>query len=88
MPNSRIVLMLPEDVEPEVMQGIVYMGIYDIHKVKQISISQIPELLSQRKSYADYGVRTLPVPTKESNKSEIEIDDEEEKSKKILPFRV
>ncbi|HHV34403.1 MAG TPA: hypothetical protein GXX59_02335 [Syntrophomonadaceae bacterium] len=87
VPNSRIVLMLPEDVEPEVMQGIVYMGIYDIHKVKQISISQIPELLSQRKSYADYGVRTLPVPTKESNKSEIEIDDEEEKSKKILPFK-
>jgi hypothetical protein len=86
MPNSRIVLMLPEDAEPEVMQGIVYMGIYDIHKVKQISISQIPELLSQRKSYADYGI-SLPMPSKESNKSEIEIDDEEEKNAKRLPLK-
>jgi hypothetical protein len=87
VPNSRIVLMLPEDVEPEVIQGIVYMGIYDIHKVKRISISQIPELLTQRKSYADYGVNTLPMPTKESGKSEIEIRDEEDKGKKRLNIK-
>jgi hypothetical protein len=62
VPDSRIVLILPETVDPEVIQGTIYMGIYDIHEVKQISISQIPELLSQRKSYADYGVKTLPVP--------------------------
>lgn len=87
VPDSRIVLILPETVDPEVIQGTIYMGIYDIHEVKQISISQIPELLSQRKSYADYGVKTLPVPTKESSKAEIEIEDEEEKSKKTLPFK-
>lgn len=86
-PNSRIVLLLPEMVEPEVIQGTLYMGIYDIHEVKQIAISKIPELLSQRKSYADYGVKTLPVPTKESSKAEIEIEDEEEKNKKTLPFK-
>jgi hypothetical protein len=87
VPDSRIVLILPETVDPEVIQGTIYMGIYDIHEVKQISISQIPELLSQRKSYADYGVKTLPVPTKESSKAEIEIEDEEEKNKKTLPFK-
>jgi len=87
VPDSRIVLILPETVDPEVIQGTIYMGIYDIHEVKQISISQIPELLSQRKSYADYGVRTMPVPIKESSKAEIEIEDEEEKSKKTLPFK-
>jgi len=86
-PNSRIVLILPEAAEPEVIQGTIYMGIYDIHEVKQISISQIPELLSQRKSYADYGVKTLPMPTKETGKSEVEIDDSEEKSNKISPFK-
>ena len=63
------------------------MGIYDIHKVKRISISQIPELLTQRKSYADYGVNTLPMPTKESGKSEIEIRDEEDKGKKRLNIK-
>lgn len=87
VPDSRIVLILPETVDPEVIQGTIYMGIYDIHEVKQISISQIPELLSQRKNYADYGVKTLPVPTKESSKAEIEIEDEEEKNKKTLPFK-
>lgn len=87
VPDSRIVLILPETVDPEVIQGTIYMGIYDIHEVKQISISQIPELLSQRKSYADYGVRTMPVPIKESSKAEIEIEDEEEKTKKTLPFK-
>lgn len=87
VPDSRIVLILPETVDPEVIQGTIYMGIYDIHEVKQISISQIPELLSQRKSYADYGARTMPVPIKESSKAEIEIEDEEEKNKKTLPFK-
>jgi len=58
VPDSRIVLILPETVDPEVIQGTIYMGIYDIHEVKQISISQIPELCLKEKAMLIMGQDT------------------------------
>jgi len=86
-PNSRIVLLVPETIDPEVVQRVIYMGIYDVHMISKIAISEIPELLSQRKSYADYGVETLPMPTKASGKAEIEVEEEKEETKKTPPFK-
>lgn len=64
-PESRIVLILPESVEPEVFQNVLYMGIPDVYKMDSISLNRIPEMLSTRKKIDDFGLSTLPVPAGE-----------------------
>ncbi len=57
-------IVLPESVEPEVLQSILYMGIYDVYKTGSVSMERLPEMLSARKDIKDFGLSTLPVPRK------------------------
>lgn len=86
-PDSRIVLILPESVEPEAYQKILYMGIYDVHKTDSISMPQLPELLSVRKDATDFGLNTLPVPAGKSGRREIALKTRKKDKKSRVVFR-
>ncbi len=86
-PDSRIVLILPESVEPEVYQNILYMGIYDIYKTGSVSLEQLPKMLSARKDITDFGLNTLPVPAGKPGSREIALKTRKKDKKSRVVFR-
>lgn len=82
--DSRIVLILPESVEPEVYQKILYMGVYDVYKTGSVSMERLPKMLSVRKDIKDFGLNTFPVPVDRPEKCEIVVKNRQ----KFEVFRV
>jgi diguanylate cyclase (GGDEF)-like protein len=76
-PTSRLVLILPDVVEPRLCQEIVRMAIYDIFTASVVKYEMLPEYLSMRKNIADYPeFRSLPVPVT-TIKHNVIVEDEE-----------
>ncbi|HBT19951.1 MAG TPA: hypothetical protein DEA47_01045 [Peptococcaceae bacterium] len=85
-PKSRIILILPERVEDELLKGILYLGIYDVYMTNSLSLSQLPGMIEKRKTIADFGIGDLPAPVRESRKREIEVEESEEEKKETGSF--
>jgi cellulose biosynthesis protein BcsQ len=76
-PTSRLVLILPEAVEPRLCQEIVRMAIYDIYTASVVKYEMLPEYLSTRKNIADYPeFRSLPVPVT-TEKPNVTVEEED-----------
>ncbi len=76
VPKSRVVLIVPEEIEPDVLQQILYLAIYDVHRAAKVSVSELPGFLSTRKTIADYGSRTLPVLVPKTEKVNVAVEAE------------
>lgn len=68
-PNTKIVLLLPEDVSPELISSVVNFGIYNVYTKNKLQKEDILGCIKQDKTIADVGTPIVPVFAQESLKT-------------------
>lgn len=78
-PESIIKILLSEKVDQSLVEGIVALGIYDIHKFNKVNIEVLPQIIQASKTIADYekSIQFKNAPEK-TEKSKVEIIEKEE----------
>lgn len=82
-PRSRIILILPDGINKSVIQGILYLGIYDIHIVNQLNVEELVNYIENPKTIADWDLMVQAEQDKIETSIKVTMpeDEQEEKSK-------
>lgn len=54
-PKSRVLLLLPSENRPELIKGVISLGIYDIHQVSRFDEPTLLNWINKPMSIADFG---------------------------------
>ncbi|MHB8919206.1 MAG: hypothetical protein ACYC4H_14360 [Desulfocucumaceae bacterium] len=85
-PNSRVLLLLSSENPPEVIRGVISLGIYDIHQISKFDESTLLEWIEAPMSIADFiDFKTAHVP--DNNQGEISYGSEEGETKRDYFFK-
>ncbi|OPX94983.1 MAG: Response regulator PleD [Pelotomaculum sp. PtaB.Bin104] len=87
-PDSRIKLILSEKTSDSLVESVVKLGIYDIHRVDNLSVEELPKLIETKKNFSNYSERiTVTESDVEVKKNEVNIisdEDDQPQKRSIL----
>jgi len=78
-PTSRVVLILGPRASDSLVQEIAKLGIYDIHRVEEVTPDTLCALIETRKTFADYDI-DLKVTGSKGETSRVTVQELEEKT--------